>query len=118
MNPHDEQVQAAAQRFYTAHGGEHLRHDVDHLVRRCAQHLAELFCLSDRAGTEAAMQALADMESKGAPGFVDIDRSTSRMVIVHDTARQSIHMVSASELLRLVRQRCLPARAAPAQPRS
>lgn len=102
---HDEQAVAAAHRFYGVHQGEHFAHDGQRLIDRCAQHLVDTFPLSNRAALEIAMQARAELESEGAHGFIDIERSTPRMVVIRDTAQNSLHMVSVGELLRLARMR-------------
>lgn len=111
MNDHADHAAIAAQRFYTNHGGEHLAGDSERLIERCAQHLAGAFAMTHRRAIDIAMRVRGEIESHGAEGYIDHDRGTSRMVLVHDTARKTLHMVSAAELLQLVRARASPANA-------
>lgn len=105
MNDHDDAAAVTAQRFYAVHGAEHLEHDAERLIERCAGHLAELFVLTNRVALGIAMRVRSEIESEGVEGFIDHERGTSRMVLVRDTARKTLHMVSAAELLQLVRTR-------------
>jgi len=75
------------------------------LLEQCAQHLAESFCLTTSSAMQIAMSALSEIESAGVEGFIDIERSSSRMVLMRDSVKRSFHMVSAGELLDLVRRR-------------
>ena len=77
----------------------------EQLLERCAHHLAESFCLTTSSAMQIAMIALSEIESAGAEGFIDIDRSSPQMVLMRDSARRTFHMVSAGELLQLVRKR-------------
>lgn len=100
----NEQAAIEATRFFSLHESECQAH-AEQLLAHCAQHLAETFCLTNSAALQIAMSALSEIESAGADGFIDIDRSSSRMVLMRDSARRSMHMVSAGELLNLVRSR-------------
>lgn len=95
-----------AQRFLARHRAEHLAHDCDRLVERCAGHLVQTFGVSERAARLIAMQALAELEAGATPvALIDVDRSTSRMALVRDLEHDTVHMVTAGELLALVRSR-------------
>jgi len=105
MSRHDEQAATAAHRFYGVHQGEHLQRDAQRLIDRCAAHLVETFPLSHRVALEIAMQARAEIDSEGANGFIDLESTTPRMVVLRDSERKTLHMLSAGELLALVRAR-------------
>lgn len=109
MSRHDEQAATAAHRFYGVHQGEHLQRDAPRLIDRCADHLVEAFPLSRRTALEIAMQVRAEIDFEGANGFIDLESSTTRMVVLRDSERKTLHMLSAGELLTLVRART-PAR--------
>lgn len=105
MIPDNDPVLVAAQRFYGTHRAEHLARDCDRMVDRCAAHLAETFPLANSTARIFATAALAEIESLGAPGFIDIDRSTARMVMLRDTNACTWHLVTLPELFQLVRER-------------
>lgn len=100
----NEHAAIEAQRFYARHESER-QANAEQLLAQCAQHLAESFCLTNSSALQIAMNALSEIESAGVEGFIDIDRSSPRMVLMRDSARRSVHMVSAGELLNLVRGR-------------
>jgi len=98
----------AAHRFFQRQAIDGQAHR-EPLLEQCAQHLAESFCLTSSSAMQIAMNALSEIESAGVEGFIDIERSSSRMVLMRDSAKRSFHMVSAGELLDLVRRRRDPA---------
>lgn len=95
----------AAQRFYGTHNAEHLTRDCDRLVDRCTQHLLGVFPLARNTAQILATQALAELESTKVQGFIDIDRSNGRMVMLRDTEANTWHLVTLPELFQLVRTR-------------
>ncbi len=95
----------AAHRFYGKHRGEHLSRDSALLVQRCQQHLIDLLPLADRRAARIAMQVWAEIDSQGAPGFIPADLCTSYLVVVHDNASNTRHMLTLTDLLAYVRQR-------------
>lgn len=100
----NEQAAIEAQRFYARHEGER-QANAEQLLAQCARHLAESFFLTNSSALKIAMRTLSEIECIGVEGFIDIDRSSSRMVLMRDSARRSVHMVSAAELMHLVRGR-------------
>lgn len=98
---HDTAVQAAT-RWYATHSAQHLDRDCDRLVDRCAAHLVELLPITTNQAARAAQLALADAASKDSPGFVDLDRCTSRLVILCDSQRNCSHVLTLPELFQLV----------------
>lgn len=100
---HEDYALNAAHRFLAQQAGAHLASE--QLLDHCAQHISAVFCLTHASAMQIAMQALSEIESEHAGGFIDIDRCSSRMVIVRDSTHRSVHMVSAGELLTLVRGR-------------
>ena len=74
----------AALVFIRRHGGEHLSHDRLALLRRCRDHLVDLFPnISTRHAEELALQAVAEAEVQGHARF-DIDQSTSHFLHLID----------------------------------
>ncbi len=105
MTREQDQAALAAQRWYGTHRAEHLARDCDRMVDRCAAHLVEVLPIATATARLVAMQSLAEIESADAPGFVDIDRSNARMVVLRDTATGDHHMLTLTELFQLVRTR-------------
>lgn len=103
MNDPD-QIATAAHRFYGTHRAEHLQQDHERLIDRCASHLSGLGWPVSWA-QDAAMQAYSDLDSADAGGYVDQPRSTSTCVVMRDTSTNRVHVVTARELMALVRQR-------------
>jgi len=101
MNPNspDGAAELAAERFYAAHHAEHLSADRALLIDRCAAHLVETLGLSARMAQDIAMRVRADAEAATAPGYIDIDRSTGRMVMVHDSRSGKRLMFTVGDLL-------------------
>ena len=95
----------AATRWYGTHRAEHLARDCDRMIDRCAVHLMERLPLAKASAQQLAMQALAELESGGLPGFIDIDRSSSRMVLLRNSATGTTHMLTLPELFWLVENR-------------
>ena len=102
----------AAQRFYGTHNAEHLTRDCDRMVDRCTQHLLDVFPLARNTAQILATQALAELESTKVQGFIDIDRSNGRMVMLRDTEANTWHLVTLPEIFQRVRARQL----APSEP--
>jgi hypothetical protein len=105
MTPETDAATLAAQRWYGTHQGQYLAHDCERMVDRCADHLMELLPIARSAAQSAAMQTLADLQASQAPGFIDIDRSNSRMVVLRDSSRGTSHMVTLGELFELLQRR-------------
>ena len=95
----------AAPRFYGTHQAEHLTRDCDRMVDRCTQHLLEIFPLARNSAQSFATLALAEMESTKVQGFIDIDRSNGRMVMLRDTEAGTWHLITLPELFQLLRTR-------------
>lgn len=93
-----------AERFFNARKADLPVHR-EAMLGGCAVHLAWTFTITNTAAMQIAMNVLSEIESAGVEAFIEIDRCNSRMVMVRDTARRSVHMVSVAELLRLVRDR-------------
>lgn len=93
----------AATAFYDEHAAQYLSRDEDQLQALCADSVAARFGVSTREALAVAMEARADMLSADAGGFVDVDRCTSRMVILRDTTQARVHMLPVSTLLSLAR---------------
>lgn len=95
----------AATRWYGTHRAQHLARDCDQMVDRCATYLMERLPLARASAQQVAMQSLAELESGGLPGFIDIDRSSSRMVLLRNSATGTTHMLTLPELFWLVENR-------------
>lgn len=104
----------AATRWYGRHQAHYLYRDRMRMVDTCAQHLMEQMQLPARQAQRAAQLALADIEAGQVRGFIDIDRSTSHMLVLHDVRTGDAHMLTLPELFALVHARGGPP-AAPAR---
>jgi hypothetical protein len=104
MNAHN-QATAAAQRFYAVHHGEHLQSDQERLVDRCTDHLAECLGLGRTAAQQAAREAWCELQNVGSSAFVDLQRSTSQMVVLCDDVSRQQHVLPVADLLAMVRKR-------------
>ena len=107
MTPDNDPARIAAQRWFGTHRAEHLDRDCDRMVDRCAMFLIDSLTMTNATAQAVAREALADLEGGNAPGFVDIERSSSRMVVLRDSEAGTSHMVSLPELFQLVRSRRL-----------
>lgn len=95
----------AAVRWYGRHQAQYLHRDRMRMVDTCARHLTEQMQLPARQAQRAAQLALADIEAGKVQGFIDIDRSTSRMLVLHDVRTGCAHMLTLPELFALVHAR-------------
>lgn len=93
----------AATGFYDEHAAQFLSRDEDQLQALCADYIANRYGISSRESQAIAMTARADMLSADAEGFIDLDRCTSRMVVIRDTAANRVRMVPVSKLLDIAR---------------
>lgn len=107
---HDTAADCAA-RWYGTHQPQYLGRDRERMVDACTAHLREVYTLADASARQTAMQTLAEIEAEAQAisGFIDIDRSTSRMVVLRDSASRAFHMVTLPELFALVAARASPA---------
>ena len=109
MNIEQDAALLAATRWYGTHRAEHLARDCDRMVDRCASHLMTALPVANATARQVAMQALAELESGAMPGFIDIDRSSSRMVLLRNSAQGTTHLITLPELFQLVQARQHPA---------
>lgn len=105
MNAHKDQAIAAAQRFYAAHQGEHLQADQERLVERCSTHLAETLSVPASIAQQTAREVWSEQQNLGANAFIDLQRTTSQMVVLCDDATRKQHVVTVADLLTMVRKR-------------
>lgn len=96
-------VLTTATAFFDEHAAQFLSRDEDQLQSLCADTLGTRYGISQREAMALAMEARADMLSADAGGFVDVERCTSRMVILRDTAQARVHMLPVSRLLEIAR---------------
>lgn len=96
-----------AARWYGTHQPQYLGRDRDRMVDACTAHLCEALTLADATARQTAMQTLAEIEAEAQDigGFIDIDRSTSRLVVLRDSASRVFHMITLPELFALVAAR-------------
>lgn len=111
MNAHKDQATAAAQRFYAVHQGEHLQADQERLVDRCTAHIAETLGIGGSAARQIAREVWSEHQNIGASAFIDLQRTTSQMVVLCDDANRKQHVVTVADLLSMVRKRTEPATA-------
>jgi hypothetical protein len=93
----------AALGFLLAHQGEHLHHDRQQLLARCADHLQQQHdCTANRAMV-TTVQAMGEVDARGTAAHIDISASTSFAVFVRDPASGLTYAFTAGDLLRLGR---------------
>lgn len=105
MNAHKDQAIAAAQRFYAVHQGEHLQADHERLVDRCTLHLSDTLGVAASIAQQTAREVWSERQNIGVNAFIDLQRTTSQMVVVCDDATRKQHVVTVADLLALVRKR-------------
>lgn len=108
MNAELDAAQVAATRWYGLHAGEHLARDCDRMVDCCAEHLIALLPIARSTAQDIAATALGEIEATKVAGFIDIDRSTSQMVVLRDTQAGTWHRVTLPELFAVVDRRRQP----------
>lgn len=99
----------AALVFVRRHAGEHLSHDRLALLRRCRDHLVDLFpTTSTRNAEELALQAVAEAEVQGQARF-DLGASTSHVLhlLDGDGMRIVVTIADVIDLLGAQRERRL-----------
>ena len=94
----------AATAFYTGNAPFYLSCDEDRLQELCGDYIASRYGISTREGLAIAMEARADMLTEGVEGFIDLDRCTSRMVVLRDAMHDRVRMVPVSTLLAMTRE--------------
>ncbi|MGO1072690.1 hypothetical protein [Lysobacter sp. CA199] len=112
MTQLDDLIEAAALRYVSTHHGEHLPHDRHLLIQRCAQQLIEGFTITRRAAEDAAMRACSEIHNRGADAFIDLERSSSRMVVLRNVGSRTEHLITVADMLDFVRSRTAAAPAA------
>ncbi|MDO5609458.1 MAG: hypothetical protein Q4G62_01520 [Pseudomonadota bacterium] len=102
------ELTAAADRWYGVHHAEHLARDCDRLIDRCAAHLVSAFAAPAGDARRVAAGVYGDRAARPGEGYIDIDTSTGRIAVIHDTAQRRTYHLSAAELLAYCRQRASP----------
>lgn len=98
QNTHEARFEAAMQ-FMADHAAQHL--DDAQLVSRCAAALMDRYDISHRVAANDAIHALAALQARERPAYVDINHSTSRVVYVMSPRTGRMVAFTASELLTL-----------------
>jgi hypothetical protein len=91
--------------YLLAHQAEHLHHDRNLLVHRCASYLRDQHGLSNEAAATTAMQALGELDARATNAHVDMERSTSFAIFVIDPVSGLRTVFTAGDLVRLARAR-------------
>jgi hypothetical protein len=90
---------AAAVAFIDVHQAQHL-HD-EQLIARCASHLMALHSIPRRVAIDSALHALAEVQMRTHPAYVDINHSTSYVIHVVDPRDGRTVAFTASELMQI-----------------
>lgn len=98
----DDAARALAQLWYSEHQAEHLTHDSDMLVKRCAAFLQGEGVAAARAH-RLALHALGERHTSSCGAFIDIDHSTSHLVFVVDPETNREFAFTAADLTRFAR---------------
>lgn len=99
----NDDLHAMAMTFLMRHEAEHLDRDRHLLVARCVQHLVESACVSADTAEDVALQAIGEIESRHRREYVDLARTTSFAVFVHDPVSGRKRVFTVADLMALVR---------------
>lgn len=111
IDPRDSDAQAlthfvVAVSYIEQHQACHL--DEDQLLVACASVLAADHGVMDtRQGHAIAVAALAEVQARTRPAWIDIDRSTARVCRVVDPVTSQVATFTASELVSLAQERAV-----------
>ena len=92
--------------YLLTHQSQHLAHDRNLLIKRCAMNLLGKHddVISEKAARLIALQALGEIESRGNNAHVDLSTSTSFAVFVVDPVTRGRFAFTAHDLIRLARE--------------
>lgn len=89
--------------YLLAHQNEHLTHDRNLLVSRCAAFLQARFGLNDDRANVISLQAIGEIDARATNVHIDMERSTSFAVFVVDPVTGIRSVFTAGDLVRLAR---------------
>lgn len=82
--------------FVRKHNGAHLNRS--DLIKRTVEYLQVGFDLSDSTAERHAVRALCEFESSKTSLYLDIDSSTSTMLIVRDARRKVARVITIADI--------------------
>lgn len=88
-----------AVRFLDDHAAQHL--EEAQLIERCAEAMLAEFEVSRRMARSVALHALAAVQTRHTPAYVDVNTSTSHVITVVDPNNKRAFAFTASELVRI-----------------
>lgn len=88
-----------ATQYLEQHQAQHL--DNDQLVKRCCAHLVATTGITEAAASSYTMHALADIQARHVPAYIDMSHSTSYVVRVVDPRTGNVYQLTASDVLQL-----------------
>jgi hypothetical protein len=89
--------------YLLAHQAEHLTHDRQYLIERCADHLQGHGATIERSHI-VALQALGELDTRATKAHVDLTHCTSFAVFVVDPVTRARLAFTAADLIRLARE--------------
>lgn len=89
--------------YLLAHQAEHLAHDRQYLIARCAGHLQERGATIERANI-VALQALGELDTRATKAHIELTHCTSFAVFVVDPVTRARIAFTAADLIRLARE--------------
>jgi len=96
---HAAVITLRATQFIEHHQAQHL--DNDQLVKRCCAHLVATTGITESAAASYTMHALADIQARHVPAYIDMSYSTSYVVRVVDPRTGNVYQLTASDVLQL-----------------
>jgi hypothetical protein len=109
----NDDLHAAAMTFLVRHDAEHLHHDRRLLVDRCVRHLVDTACVSMDTAEDVVLQTVGEIESRHRREYVDLSRTTSFAVFVHDPVSGRKRVFTVADLMALVRTPALASQPVP-----
>ena len=88
--------------YLLTHQAEHLTHDRQYLIERCAAHLLEHGATVERANI-VALQALGELDTRATKAHIELTHCTSFAVFVVDPVTRARIAFTAADLIRLAR---------------
>ena len=102
-----------AMTFIAQHQAQHLEHDRRLLVERCVAYLIDTAGVSASTAEDATLQAVGEIESRCRREYIDLARTTSFAVFVHDPVSGRKRVFTVADLMNLVRTPALASQPVP-----
>ncbi len=89
--------------FLIQHQAAHLERDQSLLIQRCITHVVDTGSISKNTAEDVTMQAFCEMQSRHQRPYIDLTRTSSFALFIHDPVTAHRHVFSVETLMGLVR---------------